>query len=431
MILGFCIAAGTGLMATLVPARLAARIPPATAMRGELGASDGAGRNSLIEALARRVSVYYRIPLRGMLRRASRTLFAVGGVAGGAVIMVTTFGQYVATMDAIDEVLTGSRKYQVDVQLTGPSSGALDAAAAIQGGRGVVRTVSLPVRVTSPWGEGELILTGVERGQQLMRVRTVSGEPMDVRPGAVWVPRRLAQRLCVEPGDPVRVEWEASSRRRRLRTTMQVAGLLDLAMGNSAYGEYHDVRRALADRAWPESSYGALFDCDPQMSEAFRRRFECSDQVVAVTTTADVARDINQQMGMMMTFIAILLSFGSVLAGSAIQTVGTVTLLERTRELATLRSLGFSASSAAWLAGVELFLLTVVGLVVGLPLGAFLNKAFMASFQTESMSFRALLPPWVFIVSALLILALTFLSVRVGARRLATMSLPEATKAQE
>ncbi|MCE5218843.1 hypothetical protein LLH03_17655, partial [bacterium] len=67
----------------------------------------------------------------------------------------------------------------------------------------------------------------------------------------------------------------------------------------------------------------------------------------------------------------------------------------------------------------------------GLPLGAAINAAFLKSFTTENMAFRAILPAWVFIFISVLVLALVLLSVWTGGRRLARMSLPEATKARE
>jgi putative ABC transport system permease protein len=432
MVVGLVIALATGLVAAFVPARLASKVPPAMAMRGDLESRGRAALRPFFEPWIQRVAVFYRIPLRGIQRRASRTLFAVGGVASGTIIMVTTLGQYVSTLDAIDEFLTGTRKYEIDVQLTGPESVVVARAAAqAPGGGAVAPTVSVPVRVRSSRGQGELILTGLQAGQDLLHVRTVSGGRMTLRPGVIWLPRRLAERLHIEPGDPVQVEWEGSSRRLRLRREMRLAGLLDVTMGNSAYGEYKDVRRSLADRAWPESSFGALFDCARERSEAFRRRLERSDGVVAAITTADVSRDIDQQMAMTYIFIGVLLGFGTLLAGSALQSVATVTLLERTRELATLRSLGFTASATSWLAGIELFLLAAVGLVLGLPLGAEINAAFLKSYTTENLAFRAILPPWVFVVIILLVMALVLLSVWTGGRRLARMSLPEATKARE
>lgn len=121
----------------------------------------------------------------------------------------------------------------------------------------------------------------------------------------------------------------------------------------------------LADRVWPESSYGAHFDCDPAMVAAFRQRLERSDEVALVSTTQDVAAEISEQMAMLYVFIGVLLIFGSVLAGSALHSVAMVSLLERTRELATLCSLGFSAWTAAGLAGLEVLALAAGSTLIG------------------------------------------------------------------
>ena len=429
---GLALAAGTGLAAAYFPARLAANLSPAIAMRGEVDSGGGLRAQRSLVQRTRFVPVRYRIPLRGIFRRASRTLFAIAGVVGGTIIMITTLGMYVATMDAVGEYLTETRKYEIDLQFVRSGAGALArAAVALPGGRAAELGAGVPVRIRSSWGSGEMILMGLERGQKLMGVKTVSGRPMTLEPGEIWIPKRLARRLRVEPGDPVLLEWVKSSRRRRLRTTRRVAGLLDMAMGNTAYGELNDVRRSLVDRAWPYSSYGASFDCDPKTVDAFKRRFERSDDVMLVSTTGDVRKEINEQMKLTYIFIGVLLGFGGLLAGAAIQSVASVSLLERTRELASLRSLGFSAWSSAWLAAVELFVLAAAGLIIGLPLGAVLNKWFMSAYQTETLSFRAVLPPWAYIVTIVIVLALVALAAYSGARRLAAMDLAQATKAQE
>lgn len=428
---GLFLALATGLAAAYLPARMAANLPPALAMRGETESGRAMRAQEAVVGWTRRAPVAYRIPLRGVFRRASRTLFAVSGITGGAAIIITTLGLHVATMDAIDEYVVESRAYEVDLSFTRPQ-GALLArgAAALPGGRAVGLTCSLPVRVRSSWGRADVVLTGVEAGQDLLRVRTAGGGRMAVRPGEVWLPKQTAERLGVEAGDPVRVEWTGSSRRRRLRTTMRVAGVLDVAFGAGAYGEYRDIRR-LADRAWPLSSYGAHFDCDPALVEQFKQRFERSDDVALVSTTGDVRREMDEQMGLMYVFLGVLLGFGSILAGSAIQGVASISLLERTRELASLRSLGFSAGATARLAGAELLLLAVLGLAVGMPVGAWLNAQFLGAYQTETMAIRVFLPVWVHFVTALVVLMLVAYSTWSGARRLAAMDLSQAVKARE
>jgi len=275
------------------------------------------------------------------------------------------------------------------------------------------------------------MLTGLERGQQLLRVQSQSGEPIDVEPGKVWIPQQLAERLVLEPGDPILVEWVQSSRRRSVKRAFQVAGIVDAPIGNSAYGEFHDVRRAFADRVYPYSSYGALFACDASSVQPFKRRFEESDEIAAVSTTDDVSKQIEEQFALILVFIGVLLSFGLVLAGSAIHSVATVSILERTRELATLRSVGFSARTTAMVATIELCVLAALGLLVGTPLGRWLHYLFIQSFATESMALRAILPPWVYATTVLMVYGLVGLSSWGALRRLRAMDLAQATKARE
>lgn len=432
MLSGLLLAAGTGLGAAYLPARLAAGLPPALAMRGEVDRGAGVRRQQALVQGTRFVRVLWRIPLRGVARRASRTIFAVGGIAGGTCIMLTTLGMWTATMDAIGEYLYETRRYELDVQVMSPEGVAVvEAVAALPGARGVARNVSVPVRVRSAHGETEVILTGLQRGQNLMRVATAGGGHLAAAPGEIWLPRRMARRLRVEPGDPLQVEWVKSGRRQRLATTLRLGGLTEVSMGATAYGDYWEVRRALADAAWPEAGYGAFLDCVPEAVTAFQRRLERDPQVMLVMTTRDIRQQIEQQMGVTIVFISVLLSLGGVMAGAAIHSVASVSLLERTRELASLRSLGFSARLTGALAGVELLFLAALGLVVGCPLGAWLHRAFMASYETETISFSAELPAWTFLVSIAAVLALVGVSTLLGTRRLRSLDLAQATKARE
>lgn len=432
VVIGFTLAVATGFAAAYLPARTAARLPPAVAMRGEMESARSVTAERRLVEWTRFRRVIYLIPIRGIFRRASRTILALGGIAGGVIIIITTFGMHISTMDALSGFLTRTRKYEIDLQFTRPDAFSFaESAVALPGAGAISLTTSLPIRARSSWDSGELMLTGLERGQQLLRVPSQSGEPIDVEPGKLWIPQQLAERLVLEPGDPILVEWVQSSRRRTVKRAFQVAGIVDAPIGNSAYGEFHDVRRAFADRVYPHSSYGALFACDAASVQPFKRRFEESDEIAAVSTTDDVSKQIEEQFALMLVFIGILLSFGLVLAGSAIHSVATVSILERTRELATLRSVGFSARTTAWVATVELCVLAALGLLVGAPLGKWLNSLFIQSFSTESMAFRPILPLWVYAATVFMVYALVGLSSWGALRRLRAMDLAQATKARE
>jgi len=432
MATGLLMAAATGLAGAYVPARVASHLRPAEAMRGEVSAGARTARIQRVLRFTQGVGVAFRIPLRGLVRRVSRTVMAVLGIAGGVVIIVMTFGIRVASEDSRREFLTESRRYELDVSFTRPNAESVArATCAIPGVTGVALTVSLPVRISTPYGDGRLTLTGVERAQRLMRVRAKGGGFMSVYPGMVWLPELLAKRILAEPGDLVRVQWLGSSRRRHLETELHVAGILDVAIGNTAYADYDDVRRSLGDRAYPESTYGALLACDRSLALPVQHRLVRSPDVACVFTTDDIRKQLNEQFALMVLFTLVLLSFGNLLAAIAIHSVASITILERTRELATLRSLGLSARMTALLASMELLALALMGLAVGLPGGAYLNRLLIESVRTENISFRPVLPLWVYVATAGMVLLFVALSSYVGMRRLAAMDLAQATKARE
>ncbi|HQK94615.1 MAG TPA: ABC transporter permease [Armatimonadota bacterium] len=422
----------TGLAGALGPARAAARLRPAVAMRGDVEPDGPRGRRNRLMEATRCLPVAYRIPVRGLFRRVSRTLLAVAGISGGATITLTTLGMGVSTLDAIDEALNRTRLVELDVGYATLGPGAIATAiSGLPGTRAVSHTVSLPVRLRSASGEGKVLLMGVEPGQDMLRITAAGGGRMVPRKGQIWLPRRLGERLAVDPGDPLRVQWTGASRRRPDGRTLRVAGFIDLAIGGVAYGHYEDIRRGLADRVYPYSSYGSMVDCVPGAVSPLRHRLERSDDVAIVYTRRDFQQQVNQQMGIFYIFMAVLLGFGAVLSGCAIQSVASVSLLERTRELATLRSLGFSARATAGLAALELYALAALGLVVGLPIGAHLNALYIQSYSTDTMTFHPLLPPWTYVTTAALVFGLVAWVSRAGRRYLRDLDLAQATKIRE
>ncbi|MBD3175051.1 MAG: FtsX-like permease family protein, partial [Armatimonadia bacterium] len=427
---GLAMAAGTGMASAWIPARMAARLSPAVAMRGDVE-----GEGSLRGAFLRwtqRVRVMYRIPLRGLLRKPSRTLLAMAGIAGGAMIIILTLGQFVAFGTAMEEYLGESRSYQLDVAFVMPGREEVaTGAAGMDGVHAVSKSLSLPVSVRSNWGEAELMLTGLERGQRLQRIKAKGGGWVEVSPGEIWLPEKIAQRLRVDVGDPLHVEWAKASRARPVDAYFTLGGISQAAMGGAAYGEYDDIDRSLGEHAYPYTGYAVQIDCDPDVAPRLKRMLERSEYVGGVVTSAEIEEQIGEQTAALYGYILLLLAFGEVLAGSAIHTVATVSLIERTRELATLRSLGLSAGATAGLASIELYVMAVLGLIAGIPAGAVTNTAFIESFSTEQMSFPSTLPPWVFAATAILVLLTVSYSSWRGRKTLASMDLSQATKARE
>jgi putative ABC transport system permease protein len=347
-------------------------------------------------------------------------------------LLVVSFGLWAAITTTLDELFDTVFHYELDVAFIGPAGKNLaDAVSVLPGVEAVNHTCVTVVRARSLQAETSLTLMGLQRGQTALVMPKVGGGLVAIEPGDFWLPRETARRLHVEAGDPLYLEWAFSSRQKRVRTVVPVRGLLDIDLGGVIYGEYSDVRRRMGDRIYPESGYGAQIQCSRATGEALQRRFERSDLTASVTSIGEIRDQIRQSLKITLLFVGILVVFSSTLAGAVLHSVSSMGILERLRELATLRSLGFSARQTAWIAAVEVYSMATLGLILGLPLGIWMNAKFLAVYNTETFNFQPSLPPWIFLATGAIVYGLVAISLYTGLTRLRTMDLAQATKARE
>lgn len=426
------LAVGTGLASSWLPARAAARVPPAEAMRGDRQGDEGMPGLDWLTWLTGRLPILMRISFRGLVRRPSRTLFAVGGLVCGIALLLSTLGMYASVMDALDALLYRTLRYELDIGVISPDGlRVADAVAQVPGVTRVEKRCGVTVRLTGWRGDVTVELMGLQRGQRLNVIRSQDGRLADFRPGEIWLTEKLAEKIGAEVGDPIKVSWAFSRRSREVKTILTVGGIYQMSLGALVYGEYQDIRRRLVDRLYPDAGLGAQVACPPALGQALRGQLERDDQVASVMSIDDTRQEIESSMGLTFLFVGVLLLFGSTLAGAVLHSVASVGILERLRELATLRSLGFSARATTMTAAVEMYLMATLGLIAGLPAGAWLNEQYLSLYETDTASFPALLPWWAHVLVVLLVYALVAISLRGGTHRLRTMDLAQATKARE
>ncbi|MBI2301481.1 MAG: ABC transporter permease [Armatimonadetes bacterium] len=429
---GIVVSGVVGFIAAWRPARAAAATPPAVAMRGDRSDDVATPGLNWLMRLTRHLPVLQRIAARGLLRRPSRTLLAVGGLTCGASLLIATFGLYTSIRGAIQEWVFDTLQFDLQVMFTSAEGSRLaEAVGGMAGVRSVSRSCGAPVNIRSTSGEVTVVMVGYERGQRHVILNLGPGRQPDLAPGLVYLPRQLGRKLHVEAGDPLEVEWSYASRSKRVHSTMRVGGVLDLTFGGMAYTNYQDLRRRIVDRVYPTGEYSALIACEPAMRASLRQRLERDEQVAAVLVMDDLQQEVEQSLRITIIFISVLLAFGAILSGAVLHSVSSISIHERMRELATLRSLGFSAAATTTAAAVEVYFMALLGLLAGLPLGKWMNYEYMKMFETDTMSFKQILPVWAYLAVVGIVVGLVALSLREGVARLRTMDLAQATKARD
>jgi len=420
---GSLVVAAAGALAAVARA---VAVPPADAMRPDAPARY---RPSLAERwrLARNLPPASRMVLRTLERQPVRALLSMLGIAAAGAVLVIGLS-FLDIMDVlIDEQFVRAMRQDVTVSFAGPrSADAVHAVARLPGVIDVEAQRIVPVRLRVGPRHRTLALTGLVASPRLHRVVARSGAVVALPPDGLVLSQVLGRVLDVAPGDDIRIEVLEGA---RPAVTVRLAALVDDSMGAQAYMRL-DALHALLREGGTVSA--AALMVDPLALDALNARLKTLPAVAGVAVREATLRNFRQTMAEHMNLvIAFNVGFAGIIAFGVVYNAARVSLSERSRELASLRVLGFTRDEIGRILLGELAVLTAVSLPVGAALGYGLGLYMMTIFNNEvyrlpfAVTVQSIAWSWLTVVGAA---ALSSLAVR---RRLDRLDLVAVLKSRE
>lgn len=418
------VALAAGGLGALLAVRRAVRIPPAEAMRPEPPARY---RTSLVEARGVRLSHATRMVLRNVERQPWRALATVVGISFAVGILLFGF-VFLDAMEQLAEVqFSLVQRQDVSVSFVEPaSSRALYEVRSLPGVMAVEPVRTVAVRLRHGHRQRTLAVTGMPAAPELNRIVDVSGRAVSLPPSGLMMSRILGQVLGVAPGENVVIEVLEGSRPVR---EVQVVGLVDDYMGVAAWMEIGALRRMLREGS---TLTGAHMTVDPARLDALYRRLKALPAVAGVAVTAaarDAFRRIMAQNFELITTFNV--SFAVIIAFGVVYNAARISLSERSRELASLRVLGFTIAEISLILLGELALLTLLSIVPGLLVGWGLSVFVLLSFSSEVYRIPLVITPANLAWSILTVAAAATVSGLAVRRKLDRLDLVAVLKTRE
>jgi putative ABC transport system permease protein len=406
--------------------RRAVRIPPAEAMRSEPPARY---RRSLFERPWRgmRLTMATRMILRNLERQPVRSATSVVGIAFAVAVLFVGL----AFIDVMDELINRqfiqSMRQDATISFVEPRSST--AAFAVQHLPGVIdveATRNVAVRLRAGSASRTLAITGVPSTPRLNRIIDRMGETVPVPEEGLVMSRLLGEILGVGVGDVLQVE--VLEGRRPIRT-LAVAALVDDSMGLQAYMNIDALRRLLREGSVLS---GAAMMVDPAQLQRFYAEVKLVPAIAGVALREITLRNFRETMGEQMNLmIFFFVLFAGVIAFGVVYNSARVSLSERSRELASLRVLGFTRAEISLILLGELALLTLVALPVGALIGYSLGELVLAGLNNELYRLSFTAQPATFAVSFLTVIAASLISGLIVRRRLDRLDLIGVLKTRE
>jgi putative ABC transport system permease protein len=147
---------------------------------------------------------------------------------------------------------------------------------------------------------------------------------------------------------------------------------------------------------------------------------------------SEARRQIEETMAESMAIQNVFMNFfAAVIAFAIIYNATAISLTERTRELASLRVLGFTLGEIRRIVFGENIMLSVVGLIAGIPLGMYLCKIVIRAFDTDMYRFPFYISQKTFLATIASIAVFVFIANLASRRSIARLDMVEVLKMRE
>jgi putative ABC transport system permease protein len=286
------------------------------------------------------------------------------------------------------------------------------------------RTVA--ARLSHEHHERRIAVTGLPQDTRLNRLLDEHGNPVIVPSAGLLLSVKLAEILDAKPGETVRVEVEETTR--PVFDTV-LSGIITDFAGLAAYMDIDALHRLMREGG---TVSGAHLAVDAARWDDLLAQAKRSPRIGAFTIVRDARSSFDKTTGQMMGTVqaiyflfAIIVSFGVVYNGARIA------LSERSRDLATLRVVGFTHGEVATVLISELAMLTLLAIPIGLFIGSQLASLVVHISSTESVRLPLVLTPQTYATAALIVLLSSGLSFAVVSRRIHNLDLLSVLKARE
>ena len=393
------------------------KIKPAEALRP---AAPKQGRKCIFERLPfwEKLSFNTQYNLRDISRAKLRTFMGIVGTAVGMLLMLYGVGcnQLVDIMTDISFNKIYTTRYQVKLSADTKLVDADTLADELSGELVMTDAVEIAkVKNASSAEKKKETLTVIE-GKQLYNLIDVNNEITQFVPGTVGISRKLAADMGIKVGDTI--YWHIYSKNEWHE-----------AVVGSIYRSCETQGIAYLREDYEKT--GAEYTPTLLMTNASKAQAAASlKYVTGVNSREDMIAAYEKSMEVVNILVFVMVIFSTIMIVVVLYNSGSLSFNERIKELATLKVMGLQSAQIRHLLTVQNIWLSVIGIIIGTPLGNISLNAMMNS-NGENFDYSLSVPVIDYIISAVIVLIVSMLVSFMFSSRIKKLDLVETLKGVE
>ena len=241
--------------------------------------------------------------------------------------------------------------------------------------------------------------------------------------GSIVISDNLAEVLGVSKGDMLRLKMDDVH-----TAEVYVSGVFHnyvyyYAVMTDATYETQLGRQVRINAAYADAKDGDV--------HAIAASLSGEEDVASISVMADLRTMVRNMLKSMDYIVALVIACAAALAFVVLFNLSNINISERVREIATIEVLGFSEKETAAYVFRENLVLTLMGAVLGLPLGKLLHAFVMSQIRLDMVCFDTKVTTLSYVLAVILTFAFTVTVDLIMRRKLRRIDMAEALKSVE
>ena len=369
----FCVGAGS------FGARKILKIAPAESMRPEPPKKGGRVLLDKIDFIWDKLTFSWKMVLRNIFRNKKRILFITIGIAITFSITIMPFAMLNAMNEMFNKHYSEFQKMDYSINFNTPlNERVIEEVEHIVEVEDIEPKIEYPFELVNKTTKKVTNIIGIQRNTKFYEFTNIEGDVVNLPENGILLSEGVAKYLDVNKGDKIKVNTFIPGRE---DVFIEVVDIIRQSLGINGYMSINNMREKLTEK---ELVTGVYMDSDDDV----KQKLEEAKNISSIQSTQDMIDTFKEFMDLTIFSLSIMILAGGILGFVIVYNSTIMNISERRLEFSSLRVMGFSRKEIFNIVTKENIIMTILGIILGIPLSKYMLSSLESMFSTDIYTLR-------------------------------------------
>lgn len=376
------------------------------------------------------LSFLRKVTARNIFRYKKRFFMTVIGIAGCSALLVAGFGINDSISDIVHQQYEVINHFEASINVSNIDDNIEQTLKKQKGVTDIMEEDTLPVTANIADKDASVTVHIVDDKNLLKDFTTLKSinddQEVNLNSKGAVISQKMAEKMEKGIGDTITFK-DANDN----EIEVKITDIYENYVGHNIY-----VTRDLYDTWNSNAELTKTYllktnDTSDDFEHQLGQKLMDINEVDSVTFYSSLQENFTDMIASISMVVVVLVISAAALAFVVLYNLSNVNISERTREIATIKVLGFTSRETSQYVNRESILLTMIGAAVGLIVGIFLHNLIMNLAEMDDIMFGRTIKPISFVISFALTMVFASIINLVMQRKLKQIQMVESLKAVE